>query len=78
MLHVSILYRISNRLGWFPKETKNPEETRKGLEQWLPESEWGAINALLVGFGQQVLTNFVCGLGLNCKHPNLLIYTPCK
>ena len=41
-------------MGWLLKEAKNPEETRKGLEQWLPTDLWGEINALLVGFGQQV------------------------
>jgi endonuclease-3 len=44
------VHRISNRLGWV--KTKNPEETRKDLEDWLPPSHWREINALLVGFGQ--------------------------
>lgn len=30
------VHRISNRLGWLKKPTKNPEETRKALEEWLP------------------------------------------
>jgi len=48
------VHRISNRLGWTgAKGTKNPEETRKALESWLPESKWTEINWLLVGFGQQ-------------------------
>lgn len=31
------VHRISNRLGWTKKETKNPEQTRKELEEWMPE-----------------------------------------
>lgn len=45
------VHRISNRLGWV--KTKNPEETRKALQGWLPQSKWTEINWLLVGFGQQ-------------------------
>ncbi|TNN69439.1 Endonuclease III-like protein 1 [Liparis tanakae] len=30
------VHRISNRLGWLKKPSKNPEETRKALEEWLP------------------------------------------
>ena len=30
------VHRISNRLGWV--RTKQPEETRKALEEWLPRS----------------------------------------
>ena len=31
------VHRISNRLGWVKKTTKNPEDTRKALEEWLPQ-----------------------------------------
>jgi endonuclease-3 len=44
------VHRISNRLGWV--KSKTPEETRKQLEDWLPEHLWGPVNPLLVGFGQ--------------------------
>lgn len=47
------VHRIANRLHWVKKPTKNPENTRKELETWLPRSEWKDINILLVGFGQQ-------------------------
>jgi endonuclease-3 len=30
------VHRISNRLGWHRKPTKQPEDTRKSLEDWLP------------------------------------------
>jgi endonuclease-3 len=42
--------RICNRLGWV--KTKEPEQTRKALEEWLPKEYWRPINVLLVGFGQ--------------------------
>ncbi|XP_076151673.1 endonuclease III-like protein 1 [Alosa pseudoharengus] len=48
------VHRISNRLGWTRTTTKNPEETRQALEEWLPRELWSEINWLLVGFGQQV------------------------
>ncbi|XP_072513635.1 endonuclease III-like protein 1 [Salminus brasiliensis] len=48
------VHRICNRLGWTRTTTKNPEETRKALEDWLPRDLWQEINLLLVGFGQQV------------------------
>jgi len=67
------VHRISNRLGW--AKTKTPEETRKALEGWLPQSKWTEINWLLVGFGQQTclpvgpdcagcLNNKLCPTGL--------------
>lgn len=31
------VHRISNRLGWTKKQTKTPEQTRKELEEWMPE-----------------------------------------
>ncbi|CAH1794331.1 unnamed protein product [Owenia fusiformis] len=47
------VHRISNRLGWVKKPTKQPEETRVALEDWLPRDLWRETNGLLVGFGQQ-------------------------
>ncbi|XP_071796644.1 endonuclease III-like protein 1 [Asterias amurensis] len=47
------VHRISNRLKWVKKPTSLPEETRKGLEEWLPRELWSEVNVLLVGFGQQ-------------------------
>ena len=46
------VHRITNLWGW--NTTKNPEETRKMLESWLPRDKWKEINWLLVGFGQKV------------------------
>jgi len=65
------VHRISQRLGWLQRESKNPEETRKGLEKWLPQDQWGEINALLVGFGQQICTP----VGPHCH--NCLIRSIC-
>uniref|UniRef100_A0A8C4F939 Endonuclease III-like protein 1 n=1 Tax=Dicentrarchus labrax TaxID=13489 RepID=A0A8C4F939_DICLA len=61
------VHRISNRLGWLKKPAKNPEETRKVLEEWLPRELWSEINWLLVGFGQQVClpVNPLCSVCLN-------------
>ena len=47
------VHRITNRLKWLPKPTKQPEQTRVALESWLPQKHWADINLLLVGFGQQ-------------------------
>lgn len=47
------VHRIANRLQWVKKPTKDPESTRKELEDWLPREYWQDINHLLVGFGQQ-------------------------
>ncbi|KAK2707864.1 hypothetical protein QYM36_015518 [Artemia franciscana] len=61
------VHRIANRLGWTPKVTKVPEETRKALEEWMPRDLWREINWLLVGFGQQICLPIgpKCGSCLN-------------
>ncbi|XP_068607140.1 endonuclease III-like protein 1 [Brachionichthys hirsutus] len=61
------VHRISGRLGWVQKATKDPEGTRKALEDWLPRELWSQINWLLVGFGQQVChpVNPLCSACLN-------------
>ncbi|KAG9317820.1 DNA glycosylase, partial [Chiua virens] len=48
------VHRITNRLGWHNKPTKNPEETRLNLQSWLPKELHGEINHTLVGFGQTI------------------------
>ncbi|KIK24479.1 hypothetical protein PISMIDRAFT_98508 [Pisolithus microcarpus 441] len=48
------VHRITNRLGWHRRPTKNPEETRLNLQSWLPKEFHGEINHMLVGFGQTV------------------------
>ena len=48
------VHRITNRLGWTKQKTKEPEKTRKELEDWLPHHLWKEVNWLLVGFGQQI------------------------
>jgi endonuclease-3 len=47
------VHRISNRLGWV-NNTKTPEETRKGLQKWLPHEYWYDANMYLCGFGQTI------------------------
>lgn len=51
------VHRISNWLGWVPRETRSPEETRILLERWLPRELWEEVNHLLVGFGQTICTS---------------------
>ncbi|KAL8770638.1 MAG: hypothetical protein Q9209_003706 [Squamulea sp. 1 TL-2023] len=46
------VHRITNLWGWC--KTRQPEETRKELEAWLPREKWHEINHLLVGFGQTI------------------------
>eukprot|EP00835_Amoeboradix_gromovi_P004467 NODE_349_length_10402_cov_0.251286.p4 type:complete len:284 gc:universal NODE_349_length_10402_cov_0.251286:466-1317(+) len=46
------VHRISNRLNWV--KSKNPEDTRKQLEHFLPQEHWQDVNTILVGFGQTV------------------------
>lgn len=43
------VHRVSNRIGWI--STKNPNETMKDLEAFVPKEHWFDINKLLVGFG---------------------------
>ncbi|EDX05686.1 endonuclease III-like protein 1 [Drosophila simulans] len=61
------VHRLSNRLGWVPKPTKEPEQTRVALEKWLPFSLWSEVNHLFVGFGQTICTPVKpnCGECLN-------------
>ncbi|XP_058810590.1 endonuclease III-like protein 1 isoform X2 [Phymastichus coffea] len=62
------VHRISNRLKWVQKPTKNSEETRIALESWLPKELWAEINQLFVGFGQEICRsrNPQCFNCLNC------------
>lgn len=46
------MHRIFNELRWV--KSNNPEQTRIQLEGWLPRDKWETINALWVGFGQEV------------------------
>lgn len=50
------VHRLSNRLKWVPRPTKEPEQTRVALEKWLPYSLWSEVNHLFVGFGQTICT----------------------
>ncbi|KAF2710029.1 DNA glycosylase, partial [Pleomassaria siparia CBS 279.74] len=46
------VHRITNLWAW--NKTKQPEETRKALQSWLPKDRWHDINNLLVGLGQTI------------------------
>lgn len=65
------VHRISNWLQWV--NTKNPEETRKQLEKFVPKEEWFVINHMLVGFGQTMCKPVApkcseCPLSSSCHH----------
>ncbi|KAJ6621568.1 Endonuclease III-like protein 1 [Pseudolycoriella hygida] len=66
------VHRISNRLKWVPKATKEPEKTRLELEKWLPFEYWTDVNNQLVGFGQTICTptNPKCSQCLNTECPS--------
>lgn len=50
------VHRLSALWGWAGRKTtaKDPEDTRKELQDWLPQDLWMDINPTLVGFGQVV------------------------
>jgi endonuclease-3 len=47
------LHRMLQQLKWV-KNPKNPEDTRKQLESWLPRSYWKDMNYIWVGLGQEI------------------------
>ena len=47
------LHRMLGQLGW-TKNAKNPDDTRKQLESWLPREYWPGMNLVWVGLGQEV------------------------
>ena len=63
------MHRMFNELNWV--SSKNPEETRKQLESWLPEDRWPTVNLLWVGFGQecQQFKPKVIRKALECSRP---------
>ena len=48
------VHRICNQLGW--TKTKQPEQTRKAIEAFMPRDIWPDVNVVLVGFGQEIQT----------------------
>ncbi len=51
------VHRICNQLGWAgDPPAKQPEQTRRRIESWMPFEVWGDVNVLLVGFGQEIQT----------------------
>ena len=47
------LHRMLGQLGW-TRNSKNPEDTRKQLESWLPRECWQGMNLVWVGLGQEI------------------------
>lgn len=66
------VHRITNMWGWH--KTKNPEETRIALQEWLPKELWHEINWLLVGLGQTVCLP----VGRKCGECELGLQGLCK
>lgn len=66
------VHRISNRLKWVSKPTKEPEQTRAELEKWVPYELWSEVNEIMVGFGQTICTpiNPKCDQCLNYQCPS--------
>ena len=48
------VHRICNRLGWV--DTRDPDATELALARVMPRRYWIPVNAIMVGFGQQVCT----------------------
>lgn len=76
------VHRISNRLDWvttWQAKSNGPEKTRKELQKFLPQSKWGDVNFLLVGFGQTICRAVKpkceqCTIQNKCKYFNDLSY----
>ena len=49
------VHRIATRLHWV-KTSDSADKTCRDLEAWVPREEYGELNLLLVGFGQQICT----------------------
>ena len=64
------LHRMLQQLG-FVKKSKNPEDTRRQLESWLPRKYWKNMNLVWVGLGQEIQTEKVklIGKALECSDP---------
>jgi endonuclease-3 len=63
------MHRMFNEIKWV--SSKNPEQTRKQLESWLPRDLWSTVNVLWVGFGQEVqqFKPKVIRKALECSRP---------
>ena len=48
------MQRLFPKIGFVSPDVKNPEQTRKQLQSWLPHEYWGEVNLLWVGFGQEI------------------------
>ena len=57
------VHRISHRLGWMRKPTKNPEITRAAIEDWLPRLVGSLIPRLLFTERENCLVNYLYCFG---------------
>ena len=70
--------RISQRLGWVPKDTK-PEKTQPIIEKLIPENYHILANHLLVTFGRDICRPvsphcFRCPIYADCKYEKKEFY----
>ena len=65
------LHRMLQQLNWVRRNSKNPEQTRKDLESWLPRECWNSMNLTWVGLGQEIQTEYgkLIRKALNCSDP---------
>eukprot|EP00960_Hanusia_phi_P033238 750357-Hanusia_phi.AAC.3 len=52
------VHRVAGRLGWAAKSAEGgkPEDSRRKLEQWVPEQERVDFTLVMISFGQTVCT----------------------
>jgi len=64
------MHRLFNKLGWV--NSKTPEQSRKQLQNWLPQTYWMDVNLLWVGFGQEVqqFAPKVLRKAIDCSRPD--------
>ncbi|TDH65556.1 hypothetical protein CCR75_004040 [Bremia lactucae] len=48
------VHRLAQRFGWATATT--PKNTKKELEDWVPQKYWGKLSLAVVGFGQAICT----------------------
>ena len=69
------LHRMLQQLNWVRRNSKNPEQTRKDLESWLPRKCWNTMNLTWVGLGQEIQTESekLIRKALKCSDPKAAI-----
>ena len=68
------LHRMLGQLGW-TKNAKNPDDTRRQLEAWLPREYWKGMNLVWVGMGQELREERpkLLEKAVNCSDPKAAV-----